>query len=226
MAFKSTTPDTKQKKWPDLQLHFFNYIPKTEPMRMLYVDEQTRSEFEPRDAWEDGWSCFPTVLRPESRGSLTLASTDPFDHPHIRANYLDSQYDIDMLLKGIEECYALVRTNTMQSIGATLLETSPLTACKQHKFESPEYWVCYFKLRPFTVYHPVGTCKMGPGTDSTTVVDPQLRVHGLTGLRVADASVMPWITSANTQIPTVMIAEKAADMILGKQTPRPIQLDN
>lgn len=225
MAFKSTTPEMKKKDWPDLQLHLFNIISTSDSMKSLYVNEKTRAEFQHRDAWEYGFTCFPTVLRPESRGNITLVSTDPFDYPRLSANYLSSQYDVDMLLKGIEECHALVQTSTMQSVGAQLLDMTPLSACKHHEFKSREYWACYVKLRPYTVYHQVGSCKMGPKGDATAVVDPQLRVHGVTGLRVADASIMPWITSANTHIPTVMIAEKCVDMILGRPSPPPVILD-
>ncbi|GFN91822.1 oxygen-dependent choline dehydrogenase, partial [Plakobranchus ocellatus] len=174
-------------------------------------------ELKHRDEYEFGFLCLPSLLRPESRGRITLASRDHFDYPLIKANYLDSQYDIDILIKGVEVCKKLISTKSMQSIGAKILDTKPLSLCKQHEFHSRDYWECVLKHVVLTIYHPVGTCKMGPKRDPTTVVDSQFRVQGISGLRVADASIMPWITSGNTNIPTMMIAEKAADTILGRR---------
>lgn len=100
----------------------------------------------------------------------------------------------------------------MSHIRARMLRV-PLPACRQYSFDSNEYWICVITQYTGTIYHPVGTCKMGPEIDPEAVVDPELRVYGIKNLRVIDASIMPKIIRGNTNAPTMMIAEKGADMI-------------
>ncbi|GFN98667.1 choline dehydrogenase, mitochondrial [Plakobranchus ocellatus] len=219
VSFQTITPGREEgeEDWPDLELHFISVPANTDLLTDYNLKPEFLQERKYRDEYEYGFTCFPTLLRPESRGSITLKSTDPFDYPRIQANYLSTDYDLDILVKGIEACKALANTKTLQSVGAKFLDTKPLSPCKEFKFDSRDYWRCVIKMESFSVYHPVGTCKMGTKDDRTAVVDSQLRVQGVSGLRVADASIMPWITSGNTHFPSIMIAERAADMILGKQ---------
>ncbi len=147
-------------------------------------------------------TCF---LRPESRGSVRLASADPLARPLIDANYLATPRDMDALVQG----FRMARKVLEQPAFAPhrLQEMEPGAAV-----QSDEQIRDFIRRRAETVYHPVGTCKMG--RDAMAVVDPRLRVHGLDGLRVVDASIMPTLIGGNTNAPTTMIAERAADLIL------------
>lgn len=144
-------------------------------------------------------------LRPESRGSVHITSADPKTYPSIRANYLDTEGDRRAMVAAFRRVREIFRAPAL----ATNLgkEFAP-----GEQVQSDEEILSYIRAESESVYHPVGTCKMG--SDDMAVVDDRLRVRGLEGLRVADASIMPRITSGNTHAPAVMIAEKCADMLL------------
>jgi choline dehydrogenase len=148
----------------------------------------------------------PTLLHPFSRGDIRLRSSNPLDSPSIRANYLSDTRDMDIMLEGVKLSRELVATKAFDSYRGTELHPGPAakdeTALRAHIARFTE-----------TLYHPVGTCKMGH--DAMAVVDSELRVRGVEGLRVVDASIMPTVVGGNTNAPTIMIAEKAADLIKG-----------
>jgi choline dehydrogenase-like flavoprotein len=147
-------------------------------------------------------TCF---LRPESRGTVKLANADPLMAPVIDANYLATERDMTALVNGFRKAREVLAQPAFAPHRANEMEPGPAVTSDAQIRD-------YIRAKSETVYHPVGTCKMG--RDAMAVVDPRLRVHGVTGLRVVDASIMPTLIGGNTNAPTTMIAERAADLIL------------
>lgn len=174
---------------PDLQLHFV--IGKL-------VDHGRKTVF------GHGYSCHVCLLQPKSRGNVSLASADPMAEPLIDPNFLAERDDVDRLVRGFKLMRGILRQSALAGYAGRELEASAAA-------QTDEQIERFIRERADTIYHPVGTCRMGPGL--LDVVDAQLRVHGMQGLRVVDASVMPRIVSGNTNAPTIMIAEKASDLI-------------
>ncbi|MCX8102626.1 MAG: GMC family oxidoreductase N-terminal domain-containing protein [Geminicoccaceae bacterium] len=145
-------------------------------------------------------------LRPTSRGFVRLASPDPSTPPAIQPRYLSTEEDRRVAVQAIRLTRRIMAARAMARYRPQEYRPGP-------EVESEEALVRAAGDIATTIFHPVGTCKMGPESDRSAVVDPRLRVHGLSGLRVVDASIMPTITSGNTNAPVIMIAEKAADMI-------------
>jgi choline dehydrogenase len=147
--------------------------------------------------------------RPESAGYVRIRSADPFEPPAINPMYLDKEADRRVLLAGMK-------------LARGLLRSRPLEPYYDHEtFPGPDVrtddeLMAAARARGTTTFHPAGTCRMGPATDPSAVVDDQLRVHGMEGLRVVDASIMPMMLSANLNAGTMMIADKASDMVRGR----------
>jgi choline dehydrogenase len=150
----------------------------------------------------------PTLLYPESRGEVRLRSADPFAAPILEPRYLSAKKDLDTLVAGVELARAIAAAEPLARHCTGEIKPGPSA-------KSGEALRDDVRLRMNTVFHPVGTCKMGTADDADAVVDPELRVRGLEGLRVVDGSIMPTIVGGNTHAPIVMIAEKAADLIRG-----------
>ena len=153
-----------------------------------------------------GYTLLTCYLHPKSRGTLTLKNANPLSKPLIDANYLAVESDLEAMVIGFKKAREILLQSAFDPY--RLCEYEP-----GEEVKSDEQIKQYIRERSETIYHPVGTCKMG--NDDMSVVDPKsLKVYGLQNIRVIDASIMPTLTSGNTNAPTTMIAEKGAEMIL------------
>jgi choline dehydrogenase-like flavoprotein len=173
---------------PDVQLHFV----------VAMVDDHARHLH-----LGHGFSCHVCLLRPKSRGAVILASNDPLAAPLIDPNFLGHPDDVNDMVAGFKLTRRLLDAPALASVRTRDLFTADV--------RNDEDIRAVLRQRVDTVYHPVGTCRMG--IDEDAVVDPTLKVRGLAGLRVVDASIMPTLVGGNTNAPAIMIGEKAADMI-------------
>ncbi|MBT8054464.1 MAG: choline dehydrogenase [Xanthomonadales bacterium] len=188
-AFLKTAPDLPA---PDIQLHF---------LPLLYDDSGRNLKL----MAQSGYSCHVCVLRPKSRGRMTLRSADPAEPPRIELNFFDHPDDRKTMANGIRVARKILSASSFDDYRGAEMNPGP-------DAQSDDEILARCKEKLGLVYHPVGTCKMG--NDEMAVVDSSLRVHGLDALRVVDASIMPTLIGGNTNAPTMVIAEKAADLIL------------
>ncbi len=188
-GFVRTRPELEE---PDVQFHFAH---------ASYASAATRELDN-----EPGMTLTVYQCRPESKGSIHAKSNDPFAAPAIRANYLADEYDQRVLVDGMKIGRSIINNRVMDKYRA--FEMNP-----GDKVQTDDEWLDFARANGQTTYHVIGTCKMGQ--DPMAVVDDQLRVHGIEGLRVIDASIMPTVPSGNTNAAVIMIAEKGADMIRG-----------
>ncbi|CAN5857878.1 choline dehydrogenase [soil metagenome] len=184
-GFIRTRPELQA---PDVQLHFLPAM----------VVDHGRTKMK-----KSGYSLHVCALRPESRGTIRLKSANPLEHPLIDANYLAERRDLETLIAGVKKGREILAQAGFDPYRAG--EFEPGAALKTDA--ELEQWI---RAKCETIYHPVGTCKMGPASDPMAVVDNRCRVHGLVGLRVVDASVMPTLIGGNTNAPSIMIGERVA----------------
>ncbi|XP_070165930.1 glucose dehydrogenase [FAD, quinone]-like [Polyergus mexicanus] len=161
---------------------------------------------------QEAWSIWPIIQYPKSVGRVTLKSKNPFEPPNMNPNFLSHPDDTEIILEGVKHSINIAKTEAFQAYGSRLHDIK-IPGCESFKFASDDYWRCAIKHLPSMMNHEIGTVKMGPHTDAYAVVDPQLRVYGIKGLRVVDAAIMPTIPSGHANAIIYMIGEKAADMI-------------
>ncbi|XP_058447542.1 glucose dehydrogenase [FAD, quinone]-like [Malaya genurostris] len=163
----------------------------------------------------DQWTASVVLLHPKSRGFINLRNANPYNSPKIYTNYLSEEDDVETLLEGIKEAVRISKTPAMKRYDARVLGI-PVPNCAQFELTDDSYWRCAIRTLSSTAYQQLGTSKMGPPGDPSAVVSPELQVHGISNLRVADVGVVPTTISGQSAALGYMIGEKAADLI--KQT--------
>lgn len=207
------SPLENKRTGPDLHIYHHQRIKKEIELSGSY-DGISPSYFP--GPYYDSFAVTPRLISVKSRGTVRLNNTDPiWSHPKIKLNLLSDPHDLKTIVKGAQIASRLFETQLFKKMGIKKY-TKPIKACEQYGIETSKYFECAAKKYSEPVWHVTGTCRMGPKNDSTAVVDPKLRVYGIEGLRVIDASIMPNIPSGNTYSPTIMIAEKGSDFIKSK----------
>ncbi|XP_014203593.1 glucose dehydrogenase [FAD, quinone]-like [Copidosoma floridanum] len=175
------------------------------------TDELYNTVFRPIEN-KEAWSIWPIVQNPRSVGRILLKSKDPLEAPLIQPNFFEHPADLEIILEGVKHAIRLAGTEPMAALGSRLNDRK-LPGCESFEFGSDDYWRCGIRTLPSMMNHECCTLKMGPHWDNQAVVDAELRVYGIKGLRVADASVMPTMPVGHINAGVFMIGEKAADMI-------------
>lgn len=187
----------------DTQFYFYSYMPGCS---MTGIPGVLRS------AGQKIIKFIPVALRTESKGYVKLKSADPFEHPNIVGNYLRESKDLYILLHGVQFALKLSKAKALEKYNITLAQEVP-AGCEGLEYGSDDFWKCAVKAKFENDNHQMGTCKMGPASDRMAVVDARLRVHGIRGLRVMDASIMPRPITGNTHAPSMMIGEMGSKFI-------------
>ncbi len=192
----------------DLQLRFIPFVSEPNPYDSLADFARGGAYLRNRARRPAGFTLQAVIARPRSRGSVELRSVDVRDSMRIRANWMADEGDMDSLVRGLELCRTIARDESLSEFRGVEKHPGEETVTREDLEQ-------YIRDSCHTANAMVGTCRMGK--DDEAVVDPQLQVHGVDGLRVVDSSVMPTIPGGQTGAPTMMIAEKAADLIQGKE---------
>lgn len=193
---------------PDLQIFFVGYLANCASSGAVNAYVNPKNPHTPKSI-----TISAVVLHPKSRGYITLNSSDPLEKPLLNPNYLADPHDVAVLVNGIRVIQKLTNTSVFQNKYGAKFEKEEYGDCDKLKYDSDEFWECAVRYYTGPENHQAGSCKMGPSTDHLAVVNPELEVHGVSNLRIMDASVMPTVVSGNTHATIVMIAEKGIEHV-------------
>jgi choline dehydrogenase len=209
--FKSTLATKSQAN--DIQVHFIPMNPKNteQTKRNMGFDPDKFVQMDGSLGPDRGVTFLPSLLQPKSEGFIELNSSNPLDHPIIEPNYLAHPDDVEVMCQAFEFCRRAGKTPAMQRL---LNPEETYDTSIQHDPNSREYVKAKVQRDLITIYHPTSTCKMGPASNPLAVLDPaSLRVRGVAGLRVVDCASMPDVPAANTNLPAIMLALRAGELI-------------
>lgn len=216
--------NVKQTDWPDVQLGLMQSSPAASASsgKATGIKDEIWDQFYKPFANRSQFSISVILLRPKSRGTLRLRSNKANDKPLLDPNYFSEAQDVETIAEGMAEAYRIALSPQLKKFGVEAYRTLVKGCERFHdsNFTNPpkEYLKCVARTLTSSAAHIAGTCKMAAKTDPTAVVDPQLRVKGVSGLRVIDASVMPSVVSANINAATVMIGEYGAQLVVDSRT--------
>jgi choline dehydrogenase len=216
VAFINTKYANKTDDWPDIEFMITSDSTASDGGEVVRVahgltDEYYNYMFKPIEN-QDVFGVFPMLMRPKSRGFIKLYSKNPLRYPLIYHNYLTHPDDVNVLREGVKAAIAMGETQSMKRFGARFYD-KVIPNCAHLPDKTDEYWDCALRQYTMTIYHFSCTAKMGADDDPLAVLDPQLRVRGIKGLRVIDASSMPVIPTGNINAAVYMVAEKGSDLI-------------
>ncbi|XP_072381727.1 glucose dehydrogenase [FAD, quinone]-like [Diabrotica undecimpunctata] len=216
MGFINTKYQNSKEDWPDIQFFFGSFADSSDGglfgRRAVGMKQDLFTALYEDIIYKEAFSIYILLLRPRSRGRIMLRDKNPESHVLIYPNYFEDPHDLKVIVEGVKIAHKITQSRALQKLNSTF-NPHKIPGCKDFEFMSDEYWACQAQQLTLTIYHPTGTVKMGPDHDPMAVVDPRLKVRGVSNLRVVDCSIFPYIPSGNTNAPTIMVAEKAADMI-------------
>ncbi|KAJ3664212.1 hypothetical protein Zmor_008399 [Zophobas morio] len=224
VAYFKTDASNHRKRYPDIELFFYSEKPSPTANSFRFKPEILESfkSLANKKILQIG----VMLVHPQSIGTVLLKDKDPFHHPLVDPNSLSDPDDEDFrtLLAGIKRGLSFAGTDVFKKMNLVVNDYK-IAGCEDHEWGSDDYWKCAIKLLTISLHHVMGTARMGPKSDKDAIVDNKLRVYGVQKLRVADASVLPVTISGHTMIPSIMIGEKASDLILQKWKAKEVPQD-
>ncbi|GAB6028070.1 hypothetical protein CHUAL_002290 [Chamberlinius hualienensis] len=212
IGYINTKYANQSADWPDVQLLLVSVLPPSDIEAIFGISKEILEKYMEPLRNSRSYTVSPFLMRPKSKGTVKLQSSNAMDNPLIDLNMLSHPDDMKIFVEGLKAAFEIGNSSAFKSVGA---EFNPAVCpgCENYTFLSDNYLECLARQMTYFYFHAAGTCKMGVASDRMAVVDNKLKVYGVSKLRVIDASIMPEIVSANTNAASIMIAERASDFI-------------